>query len=297
MKPRPIAITIGKTVVLAAVMFILWAAFSGLFMSLIGSSGEGTAPGEPQGMGRMLSMMLLVSLINTFILVIMLSRSTWNGMRLVLTIALQIFGIQYVLTFSEAFLFNRSLGMPEPFMLAHLLAGLCMALSFSFIAAAIMGRVRGAAVASHGDGGRRRMRWPELLWRLLLLSVILYPLIYFLAGYFIAFRSEAVKSFYTSSPERMPFLESAGDFWGSSLYLFQIVRGAIWVLIALPVIRMMKGNRWERAFIVGLVFALIMNSQHLLPNAHMPADIRLVHFIETASSNLLWGMAVGYFLR
>ncbi len=294
MRPRAIAVTAGKTALLAVVMFVLWAAFSGLFMSIMGPPGEVTAPAEPQNMIRMLSLMLLVSLINTSVLIMAASRSAWSGVRLVMAIALQIFGIQYLLTFSEAFLFNRSLGMPEPLMLAHLLAGLCMSLSFSIIAVAVLGRLRTAPpTSSIGEPLGRT----ELLIRILLLSVILYPLIYFLAGYFIAFRSETVRLFYTSSTERIALLASAGDFLGSSLYPFQIVRGIVWILVALPVVRMTEGKGWERSLIVGLLFALIMNSQHMLPNEHMPGDLRLVHFVETVSSNLVWGMAVGYFLR
>ena len=92
-------------------------------------------------------------------------------------------------------------------------------------------------------------------------------------------------------------MSAAADFWEGDLRLFQTVRGAVWILIALPVIRMLKSGFLGTAVTVGLLFALLMNAQHLIPNQHMPAGIRAVHFIETASSNFIWGALVSLMIR
>lgn len=77
----------------------------------------------------------------------------------------------------------------------------------------------------------------------------------------------------------------------------QLASGAVWVLVGLPVIRMMKGTARETAVTLGLIFPLVMNSQHIPPNPYMPGMVRLAHFIETASSNFLWGMLIVWLLH
>ncbi len=69
-----------------------------------------------------------------------------------------------------------------------------------------------------------------------------------------------------------------------------------WVALALPVIRMMKGQWPETALAIGLLFSVVMNAQLLLPNPYMPEPIRMAHLVETASSNLILGVLVGWLL-
>ena len=73
---------------------------------------------------------------------------------------------------------------------------------------------------------------------------------------------------------------------------FQLVRGVFWSLLALPVIRMMKGQWWEAGIAVALCFGVLMSSLLLIPNPLMPKEVRLAHLWETASSNFLFGWMV-----
>jgi hypothetical protein len=70
----------------------------------------------------------------------------------------------------------------------------------------------------------------------------------------------------------------------------------MWVAIALPVIRMMKGQWQETALTLGLLFGVLMNTQLLLPNPYMPEAVRMMHLIETASSNFIFGVVIGWLL-
>jgi hypothetical protein len=77
---------------------------------------------------------------------------------------------------------------------------------------------------------------------------------------------------------------------------FQIVRAICWVALALPVIRMLKGERLETVLAIGFLFAVLMNAQLLLPNPYMPEPVRMAHLVETASSNFIFGVLVGWLL-
>ena len=44
---------------------------------------------------------------------------------------------------------------------------------------------------------------------------------------------------------------------------------------------------------VGLAYAMFMNTSLLVPNPIMPDAVRAAHFVETASSNFIFGLIVG----
>jgi hypothetical protein len=59
---------------------------------------------------------------------------------------------------------------------------------------------------------------------------------------------------------------------------------------------MMKGRWWEAGLAVALLFAII-TAQLLIPNPLMPAEVRMAHLVETASSNFLFGWLLVLILR
>jgi hypothetical protein len=59
---------------------------------------------------------------------------------------------------------------------------------------------------------------------------------------------------------------------------------------------MLKGDWRETALAIGVTFALLGNVQLLLPNPYMPEPVRMAHLLETASSNFLFGLLVGWLM-
>jgi hypothetical protein len=78
--------------------------------------------------------------------------------------------------------------------------------------------------------------------------------------------------------------------------LLQAVRALIWVALAIPVIRMMKGHWWEAGLAVALLFSVLMGALLLIPQDIMPDAIRMAHFAEVTSSNFLFGWIVVFIL-
>lgn len=114
--------------------------------------------------------------------------------------------------------------------------------------------------------------------------------------YFIAWQNPAVREYYGGIDEGSFFARMGAvlrdTFW---LIPFQILRAMLWAVIALPVIRMMKGQWLETALAIGLLFA-VNTAQLLLPNPYMPEAVRMTHLIEVASSNFIFGLFVGWLL-
>ena len=75
----------------------------------------------------------------------------------------------------------------------------------------------------------------------------------------------------------------------------QFVRGLLWVALAVLVIRMMGGRRWEPALALALLFS-VPSLYLLFPNPLMPDAVRLVHLVETLPYQLLFGAFAGWWL-
>ena len=136
----------------------------------------------------------------------------------------------------------------------------------------------------------------EWAWKLTLIALA-YLTLYFTFGYFIAFQNPSVLAYY-NEPEPSSFGAHIQTLLRDRPWLFglQVLRAMMWVAIALPVIRMMKGNWPETALALALLFGVVMTTLLLIPNPYMPESVRLTHMVETASSNFLFGCLVGWLL-
>ena len=128
--------------------------------------------------------------------------------------------------------------------------------------------------------------WKEWFWKLILIMVI-YVAIYLSFGMFV-FMPLAGKAFqeYYGALQLPPWILP-----------FQMMRAMIWTALALPIIRMMKGEWWEVGLAVALLFSVLMGFLLLLPNPYMPDTIRMAHFVEVSSSNFLFGWIVVWLLN
>jgi len=184
-----------------------------------------------------------------------------------------------------------------PGMLPRLfLSGAIIAAVFSPAAVLILGKRRTNATESNKHF-RLDMTMAEWVAKLSLI-VISYLIIYFTFGYFIAWKNAAVRDYYGGNDPGSLFAQMSSVVRNTPLLMpFQALRALLWTLIALPVIRMMKGQWWETGLAVSLLFGVFMSSPLLLPNSLMPAEVRLTHLLEVATSNFLFGWLIVLILR
>jgi hypothetical protein len=277
-----------RLVVLTVLYFILFAAVSA---ALLPSVPEQPAPAQA---GGALAALLAVSLLNTLVLGYIILRSRWVGWKLILAIFFVFYGVMTVMPQIETAYFVTRL---PPGMLPRLfLSGAIIAALFSPLAVLILGKSR----SNHASASNRnsRLNMPVGHWvGKLSLIVVAYLIIYFTFGYFIAWKSAAVRAYYGGS-DPGSFLAQMSSVVGDTPLLlpFQALRALLWTAIAVPIIRMMKGQWWETGLAVALLFA-VMSSQLLLPNPLMPQEVRLVHLVETATSDFLFAWLIVFVLR
>jgi len=130
---------------------------------------------------------LLVCFIHILILYITIQKSSWVGLRLSVVIFILIFVIQYFLSMIEAVWFNESLNMPASGIQSILISGLILSFIFSPIIVLISGKFRRRN--HEQDWASSSLKVRDLIWKSAILTIVIYPSLYFLAGYFIAWQS------------------------------------------------------------------------------------------------------------
>jgi hypothetical protein len=157
---------------------------------------------------------------------------------------------------------------------------------FAPLAVLILGKVR----AEETSQTQLRLQLSLGQWSLrLALIALIYVVVYFTFGYFIAWRSPAVRAYYGGTDPGNLLLQIRNVLRETPwLFGLQFLRGLLWTVLAIPVIRMIKRSLVEAGLAVALLFGVVMNTQLLLPNPLMPYEVRMMHLLETATSNFLW---------
>jgi hypothetical protein len=282
----------GRLAALTLIHFICFAVISAAVLPPASQQVDPSQAGAAAGAGVAAGALLVVSLLNTVTLGYLILRSRWAGWKLIIAIFLVFYGVMTVLPQIETAFFVTRL---PPGMLPRLfLAGALTAAIFSPLAILILGKRKSDRTGVESAP----WRMPVGEWLARLSGVVAaYIVIYFTFGYFIAWKNPAVRAYYGGTDPGSFFAQMRGVLRETPWLLpLQAVRALLWTAIAVLVARMMKGPWWEAALAVAVLFA-VMSSQLLLPNPYMPQEVRMVHLLETATSNFLFGWLIVVVLR
>jgi hypothetical protein len=264
-----------------------------LLMSVLFATGTaltGVAAGaSPRDAGGRVLALLTTCLVDTLLLSVFIIRSRLTGLRLVLATAVVYYGVKTFMTQVEVAYFMTNVTrdlLPRLFAMT-----LPTAVIFPPVATLLFGKLRGRALPQPDAGPEASLG--EWAWKAALIGAVVYPVLFFGFGYFVAWRNPDVRAFYGGTDNASVIVYYAGTFARDPfLYPFEVLRGLLWFALALPVVRTLKGRPWQIALLLALLFALTENGQLLMPNSLMPASVRFSHFIETASENFILGWAI-----
>jgi hypothetical protein len=217
-------------------------------------------------------------------------RSTLFGWPLVGALFLVYFGLGTFLLQVESVIF-LSRHLPPGFVPRLFAMGALIALVFAPAAVWIHGRRRRPAAPAPAASGFLLSRG-EWAARLACLAAA-YVALYFLAGYFIAYRNPDVIAYY-DDVDAGSFVAGMHRLWVSMPWIFavQALRGMLWVAFVVPFIVSFRGRSWELPLLVGCTYSVWLVLL-FAPNPFMPESVRMSHFAETASSNFVFGCLVG----
>ena len=281
------ALLVGfKLIVLTIILFVCFAVAGRVL-------GQPSNAQTPERAGAAALSLVAVCFLQATVLSYLILRSRWSGWRLVVTMSVIFYGVATFMPQIESAVFPTRL---PPGMLPRLfLMGALIAAPFSLLAVLVLGK-RKPAPAERQSSSRLIMPTSEWAWKLVVIALA-YLVLYFTFGYFIAWRNPAVPEYYGGT-DPGSFFAQMGTVVRDTPWLIpiQVVRAMLWVALALPVIRMLKGEWPETALAIGVLFAVVMNALLLLPNPYMPEPVRMAHLVETASSNFIFGVLIGWLL-
>lgn len=250
---------------------------------------------------------VIVNLVNVLLLAYVVKLSRWSGLALLVGLTFSFYGINTFVGQIEALAFLTDLGeiigsgsepvipMPIDFIGAMFIIGIPLAVIGVPLVVLFFDRKRKGTV----DKVRLvpSMDAHQWAWKLAAVIVV-YELLYFGFGYYVAWNSEALVAFYQGTDPG----SFAAMLWQNAvstplIYLWQALRALLWVAFTLPVIMMVRNRGWKGALALGLLLALPMNLPHIIPNPYMPAPVRLAHFVETTASNFIFGLFLFWLLH
>jgi hypothetical protein len=246
------------------------------------------------GISKELVALLAVCFLDTIVLAYIILRSRWAGWRLIATVFYIFFGVMTFMSQIEMAVFHI---LPPGVLPRLYLMGVLITAPFSPLAVIILSKSKRDTATTNEPNSRLLMPKKEWAWKLTVIAIT-YVILYSTFGYFIAWKNPTIQQYYGGIDEGSFFAHMRIVLTSTPWFLpFQALRGIFWTLVALPVIRMMKGRWQEAAFAVGLLFAVLMNSQLLLPTPLMPEAVRMTHLIETASYNFIFGYLMVWLLN
>jgi hypothetical protein len=240
---------------------------------------------------------LIFGLLNMLLIVALILSSHWHGWKLALTLGFAYFGAVTFLTQIEAWYFMANVTFDPKLLPRLFIMGLPVALIYIPLAVLILGK--GKPGENTEPGFTFKMPVKQWIWKLILIAIA-YILLYWLAGYFIAWQNPELRAFYGSPGDIIPFWQHTANSFHTDpgLFPFQALRAMIWTLCAFPVILGSKLNVWWTAILVGLFFTVPQISGLIIENQLMPqASVRLSHMIEGISTNVVFGMIIVWLLH
>jgi hypothetical protein len=236
--------------------------------------------------------LLIMAFANVFLIAALILTSRWGGWKLAVSLSLAYYGAVTFLTQVETWYFLTSITVSPKLLPRLFLMGVPTAFLFIPLAVWILGKRRTPADTRPNPALVMPVR--QWVWKLAGIGMI-YLVLYWGAGYFIAWQNPELRAFYGQPGNALPFFTYTLNTLHNDpvLFPFQILRALLWMLCAFPVIRGSRVNPWWTALLVGLLFSVPQNVAHIIANPLMPiASVRLSHLIETASSTFIFGTIV-----
>jgi hypothetical protein len=274
-------------IIIIVLMILSWSVGS-----VVGNAITKSYPPPPADPVSAFQAFLIVCVVNSLLVTVLIwTTRRYKGWMKWVSLIVFVFTIQFLLTQMETYFFSKSFTISNDQIVSILILGIVA----SFVTVGV-----GVLVFEKFDTTERLTLEFELKNRktfvpvTLLAGCLVYPLIYLVFGYYIAWQNENLRMFYSGTTQITPLFTQSSQSFSNGIFFFQMLRGSIWLLVSAPIILMLQHLKIFQYLLVGLFCALLPGILLLIPNPYMPADIALSHFYETTTSNFLWGIVMTY---
>ncbi|MCK4962433.1 MAG: hypothetical protein KAS19_08095 [Anaerolineales bacterium] len=277
-------------------LFVLFIVFFVIGSMAVAGVMPDNAISEP-GLVPATTGLLIIALADLLVIAALILASRWSGWKFAVGLALAYYGAATFMLQIETWYFLSSVTVGAQLLPRLFLMGIPTAFLFIPLAVWILGK--GRATAETSPNLALVMPAKQWIWKLAAIAVA-YLILYWGAGYFIAWQNPELRIFYGQPGDALPFFTHTANTLRNDpmLFPFQILRALLWVCCTLPVIRSSKVNPWWTALLVGLFLSVPTALPLIIENPLMPiASVRMSHLIEGASSNFIFGTIVVWLLH
>ncbi|MDH5476108.1 MAG: hypothetical protein OEX22_10485 [Cyclobacteriaceae bacterium] len=233
----------------------------------------GLPAGEGLTIWNFLANFLIAATLGYYIL-----HSNVKGYQLSLFVFILYFLIGHFNILIEAYIFNVT---DRAETTLHILEGLLVAITFSPIYVYLFKENTISITLSFT--ARSILSWT---WRIILGNFI-YIIFYIIAGLILT----------TIYPELLQFYEGKMPSIDLIIKTQLLLRGFIFVAVAILIVRTLHLSLLKKALFIGLVFSILGGIAPLIqPNELMPNYVRMGHLFEVGISNFLYGVVLGFLL-
>ncbi len=281
---KQIFILIGKTLLLALIFGV--ANYIGIILAPFSDAFRAMSSGTPPSAALYL---LVLGLWNAIILGLVVHKSRWSGVATSLYLFLIFFIISYFQTQVETIIFREALTTISVYdALMLMVSGVITLMLFVPIGVLMHGGFKRQYNPLQDDRLKLQNKWMKLG----ILSVV-YVVIYFLFGHFVAWQFPELRLYYSGSTENLGLLYQLRT--SLRLVPLQLLRGAVFTLSAMGLRYVL--NKDKMVFVVSVTMLFMTSGiMMLLPNPIFPDAVRIGHLYELLSSMLVYGLITGLIL-
>jgi hypothetical protein len=211
-----------------------------------------------------------------------------SGFRLIGATSVTLFGFMTAMGQIETYYFRAAFPLLRTDEILNIVyRGFLTTIFFVPLAVITWGKLRG------GSSFPSNVEWKPWLWKAPTLA-LLYMLIYFSFGYYVAWQFPETRLLYTGSTDILGVVDHFQDVFANSPFFapLQFIRGLLWVAFAAPLILALAGKRRQTILSLTL-FGGMCGMLLLLPNPLFPDTVRYAHALETIPSTALYGALIG----
>jgi hypothetical protein len=229
--------------------------------------------------------LILVGFIDTLLLGYFVTVSRWTGWKEWGTVFLMLYGVNYVLTAMEAVYLPSLLTMNTVFSL--LVNG---AIISGIFAAALVLVLGGRRVQTRTATKRLAMHAREGAWKIIGAGVS-YLVLFFLFGFAVYMPLARLLD-----PVALAAEQSAVPASAAWIFPLEVIRGVIWVFIAVPAIIALPFGWRKTAVIIGLLFAVPVSGSIGLSTT-IASGLIPAHLVEVFGENFVFGALAVWILH
>lgn len=222
-----------------------------------------------------------------FTVCFIIRKSPLSNTKTALRLSCSLFFIYVFMTQVETYFFGAAFPLLTTWDIVLIM--LCngfFVVSCVFLAVRLFGKAKHETAPQH----HHRFLLTDLMLKTFVLGCV-YMIIYFVFGYFVAWQVEDLRLFYSGETDLDGFIEKLISNVQETpfIYPFQLIRGMLFGLFILPIVGMFSTK--PRTMLASIIFIYESTAICLIiPNILFPDSVRWAHFLEMASSMLLFAV-------